>query len=306
MVMMNENALDLSHLTPTAQAAALLPSAERIARIRADRWIGYTRARQAIEQLEDLFTWPDRQRMQNMLLIGPTNNGKSMIIERFRRQHLSYVSEDGEREIIPVLVVQMPSDPSIGRFYTMLLYALNSPLMPRMRVSDLEHLSLRLMRLTKVRMLVIDELHNMLAGGSPLRNEFLNLLRFLGNELRIPLVGAGIEDAYRAIRTDDQLENRFKPFVLPRWNDNEEFLSLLASFSASFPLRQPSHLHNQDMARYILTRTEGTIGEVATLLTQAAIAAIESGEESINAKILSIADYDSPTERRRKFEREIS
>ena len=60
------------------------------------------------------------------------------------------------------------------------------------------------------------------------------------------------------------------------------------------------------MARYTLARTEGTIGEVATLLTQAAIAAIESGEESMNARTLSIADYDSPTERRRKFEREIA
>ena len=36
---------DLSHLTPAAQAAALLPTAERIARIRAERWIGYSRAR---------------------------------------------------------------------------------------------------------------------------------------------------------------------------------------------------------------------------------------------------------------------
>jgi hypothetical protein len=25
--------------------------------------------------------WPDRQRMPNLLLIAPTNNGKSMIIE---------------------------------------------------------------------------------------------------------------------------------------------------------------------------------------------------------------------------------
>jgi len=31
---------DVSHLTPTAQAAAMLPDAERIARIRAERWIG--------------------------------------------------------------------------------------------------------------------------------------------------------------------------------------------------------------------------------------------------------------------------
>ena len=47
-------------------------------------------------------------------------------------------------------------------------------------------------------LLVIDELHNVLAGNSVNRREFLNLLRFLGNELRIPLVGVGTRDAYLA------------------------------------------------------------------------------------------------------------
>ncbi len=39
--------------------------------------------------------------------------------------------------------------------------------------------------------------------------KFLNLIRFLGNQLRIPLVGVGTREAYLAIRSDDQLENRF-------------------------------------------------------------------------------------------------
>jgi len=299
------HSLDLSHLAPIAQSAIFLPDSERIARIRADRWIGYPKARQALDQLEDLFTLPERQRMQNMLLISPTNNGKSMIIEKFRRQHLPYVSEDGEKEIIPVLTIQMPSDPSISRFYTLLLYALNSPMKPRMRIADLEVLALRLMKLTQVKMLIIDELHNILAGKYTLRSEFLNLLRFLGNELRIPIVGVGTEDAYRAIRIDDQLENRFKPFILSRWCNNEELLSLLGSFAASFPLKRPSVLHHPDIAQYIISKTGGTIGEISTLLVRAATIAIHSGEEEINSKTLSNAEYDSPSERRKKFEREL-
>jgi hypothetical protein len=128
-----ENVLDLSHLTPQAQALAMLPAAERIKRIRAERWIGYTCACRAIAELEDLFLWPPKQRMQNMLLIGPTNNGKSMIIEKFRRQHLPQISSDGSKEIVPVLVVQMPSEPTIARFYTMLLCAMNAPTTPRLQ-----------------------------------------------------------------------------------------------------------------------------------------------------------------------------
>lgn len=102
----------------------------------------------------------------------------------------------------------MPSEPSVGRFYTALLAAIGAPIRPRQyRLADLEQLVLRLLRSAGVRMLVIDELHNVLGDRSDRRREFLNLLRFLGNELRIPLVGVGIRDAYLAIRSDDQLEN---------------------------------------------------------------------------------------------------
>lgn len=105
MATQRRDSADLSHLAPAARATALLSDKERIASIRADRWIGYTRARQALANLEELLLWPERQRMQNMLLIGPTNNGKSMIIERFRRAHEARTSEDGTKEVMPVLVM---------------------------------------------------------------------------------------------------------------------------------------------------------------------------------------------------------
>ncbi len=131
---------DLSHLLPWAQTIARLPAGERIQRIRADRWIGYPQAVKALTRLETLFDWPAKQRMPNPLLIGPTNNGKSMIIERFRRQHPSESMAD--RENIPVLCVQMPSEPSIPRFYTAVLAALGAPTGPRRRVPELEQLAL--------------------------------------------------------------------------------------------------------------------------------------------------------------------
>lgn len=241
--------------------------------------------------------------MPNLLLVGPTNNGKSMIIERFRRQHLPTTEPD--RENIPVLCVQMPSEPSPLRFYTAILAALGSLLRPRPRVIELERLALTLLREVGVQILVIDELHNVLAGSGDVRREFLNLLRFLGNELRIPLVGVGTREAYLAVRSDDQLENRFEPFVLPVWEVGEEARSLLASFAAAFPLRHRSVIYTDDMAQYLLARSEGTIGELAHLLTAAAVAAVESGTESINHRTLTMADYVGPTQRRRLFEREL-
>jgi hypothetical protein len=116
--------------------------------------------------------------MPNLLLVGPTNNGKSMIIEKFRREHPPSSGVDEER--IPVLVVQMPSDPSVARFYAAVLAVLGAPLRPRQQVAELEHVALDVLRRVGVRMLIIDELHNVLAGRDSSRREFLNLLRFLG------------------------------------------------------------------------------------------------------------------------------
>ncbi|WP_455550541.1 TniB family NTP-binding protein [Arthrobacter ulcerisalmonis] len=230
-------AAELSHLHPSVRDTARLPANERVELIRADRWIGYPRAVEAVARLESLLCWPDKQRMPNLLLIGPTNNGKSMIVEKFRRGHPAVA--EPERERIPVLCVQMPSEPSVLRFYIALLAALGAPLQPRRRLADVEQISLKLLRLTGVRMLVIDELHNVLAGQGNSRREFLNLLRFLGNELRIPIVGVGTREAYLAVRSDDQLENRFEPIVLPLWITGADTLSLLASFAAALPLQRP-------------------------------------------------------------------
>ena len=220
---------DVSQLTAPAQTAAVLPDAERIARIRAERWIGYSRAREAFAKLEDLLTHPVRQRMPNLLLIGPTNNGKSMLIEKCRRAHRVEPAPHAETETLPVVTMQMPSAPSVARLYALLLTTLGVPLHGRRKVVELEGMALRVLRAVGMQVLVIDELHNMLVGNSSVRREFLNLLRFLGNALRVPIVGVGTREAYLAIRSDDQLENRFEPMTLPLWQEGPELMALLAS-----------------------------------------------------------------------------
>lgn len=300
---MSEKQPDLSHLTGAAQEVAMQPDEQRIRYVRGDRWIGYTSAGLALQRLEELFVWPSKQRMPNLLLVGPTNNGKSMIVEKFRRQHNGEARGTRGYEVIPVLVVQMPSEPSVARFYGMVLAGLGAPVRKQARLVELEQIVLQLLSAVKVRVLVIDELHNILGAKENVRRQFLNLIRFLGNELKIPIVGVGTRDAYLAIRSDPQLENRFEPMALPIWEEGEELLKLLSSFCSMMPLRNRSSIATEEMSKYVLSRTDRTIGEIAKLLTAATLVAIETGEEAINQKTLAEADYKSPTERRQMFER---
>jgi len=296
----------VNHLNAETQAVALLPSMERLAHLNVERWIGYTRANQMLGQLEALYTnEPGKLRPQNLLIVSPSNNGKTRIAEKFVRSHPQRNSDDGNSEIIPVLKVQMPPEATNNRFYTVLLTELGTPVgyfgHPIMR----ETLTLRLMRTVGVRMLIIDELHNLLSAPPRRQREMLNLLRYIGNDLRIPIVCLGIREAYLAIRSDDQLENRFHPVLLPLWESGLELARLLASFETILPLREPSHLSAKPLAEQILRRSEGTIGEIFAVLTSATTTALMQGEERITSEIIDNTDYNPPSVRRRIVEREL-
>ncbi len=248
---------------------------------------------------------PGRVRPRNLLVVGPTNNGKTAIAEHFLRTHPQHASDDGEHEVIPVLLVQMPPSPTVGRLYAAVLAGLGMPGGLYGRSPDREAMAMRLLRQVGCQMLLLDELHNLLAAPGPRQRELLNLLRYLGNELRIPIACFGTREAYLAIRSDDQLENRFEPFLLPAWEDGPEFGRLLASFETVLPLCEPSGLGAPAMRAHVLRRSEGTIGEVAALLAAAMEAALLAGEERIGRSALDTADYQPPTVRRRLFEREL-
>ena len=59
-----------------------------------------------------------------------------LTVAKFRRMHPPVSHPDHEH--IPVLAVQMPSEPSVIRFYVALLAAMGAPLRPRPRLAELE------------------------------------------------------------------------------------------------------------------------------------------------------------------------
>jgi hypothetical protein len=131
------------------------------------------------------------------------------------------------------------------------------------------------------------------------QRRLLNLLRWLGNELQIPLVAVGTAEALHAIQSDDQLANRFEPIGLPPWRDGDEYRQLLRTLEAVLPLRQPSNLAEPALAGKILSVAEGILGEVVAIATRAAVRAVTSGSEAISAKTIDETGYIPPSQRRR-------
>jgi hypothetical protein len=84
--------------------------------------------------------------------------------------------------------MEMIGKPGERRFYAELLALLGAPQSPRADIVQMEQAALRLLKAVGAQVLVIDEVHNLLAGSHRDQRVVLNTLRFLSNRLQISLV----------------------------------------------------------------------------------------------------------------------
>lgn len=284
-------------LIGTAQKLLKAPDEERLAFLKQDRWIGYTAASRALGDMEQLFEQPTLTRPPNMLLTANTNNGKTTLVKRFEALHPPVDDPGAARAVRPVIRFDAPSTPSEDRFYNHLLQTLGAvykitdkPDKKLFQIRDLLHR-------VGVRVLVLDEINNSLAGPATQRQQLLNAIKELSNMLQRPIILTGNFDALAALRDDKQIQNRFPPLVLPKWQLDDEFLQLLASFEATLPLRRASDLASEQLAPLLLVMSGGLIGELSTLLKLAARQAILSGKERVTRSLLLELRWTPPDQR---------
>lgn len=293
---------EAQHLHPAIAEQLKLTDEQRIEKIQSPRWIGYPVAQAALAELEHLLKYPSKHRMPNLLITGETNNGKTMILRQFFRKHPAEEMPNRDSVNAPVIIVQTPAVPDEKRLYAAILERVFAPYRPLDNITKLQLQAVKMLRYCNTKVLVLDEVHNMLASSMVKQKGFLNALKFLSNELQISIVLAGIRDAVRAIHTDPQMANRFRPFGIPAWKMSKEFLQLLASFERVIPLNKPSGLANHDIAAKLLSMCDGKIGELSEILELSAIHAITNGAEHIGEKTLVSINYIPPSERRKRAE----
>jgi type II secretory pathway predicted ATPase ExeA len=293
----------MNHLHESVRPYLLKSDSERINKILSDRWIGYSRAKKILEKLEDCLTQPPILRMPCKLLFGETNNGKTILVTRYYNSNKPYINPEDNGIVAPVFYVQAPPRPDEKRFYNAILDKLYTPYKYFDRVDKKQQQVISLLSRINNKVLIIDEIHHVLAGTMTAQRTFLNVLKFLSNELQIILVAVGIQDAFNVINADPQLANRFEPIVLPKWQYDDEYLKLLASFEYMLPLKKTSNIIDEKIALKILSMSEGTIGEISDILKKASIMAIQNGSELISFKLLETIDYIPPSERRRQIDK---
>ncbi len=276
----------LSHLCTATRTEAMLDHRTRMRSLQRDRWIDYPRATEALQRLERLLNAPERERMPCMALHGDSNIGKTLIVSKLRREHPSTFDEIKGVERRQIVAMQMPATPDQHRFYAALLFELGAPHSATASLTTLERLARDLLRRIAPRMLIVDEVHHLLAGGHREQRASLNLLKYLANDLKFSVVVVGTSDALLALETDAQMRSRFTPFEIPRWRESDEFRRLLSAFERVLPLRRASNLAQRGVVEFLLAASGGLTGEISRLLNEAAELAIGDASERITMKHL--------------------
>lgn len=285
------------HLHSKTALIVKLSSEARIEWMKERRWFGYPRAQEIIDELEELLAYPRVDRMPNILIVGRSNNGKSSICREFYHRHPVNENPNGEHIIVPVLYIECPGIPTESGIYTEILRALYEKSIPG-SVEAKKNRVIAVMRNIKVKVLIIDELHNLAVVSSIKQHQMLTSLKYLSNTLRISIVACGDVRLPRIMRIDDQIENRFRNAVIPKWKYDTAFRKLLMSFERVLPLREASNIHEKELAKLLYAKCEGTIGELSELLKQLTQRAILSGEEKITYQGITDCKYISPSGRK--------
>jgi len=257
---------------------------DRISLIQSDIWIGFPRAEQVLDRLQNLIEAPRQTRMPGLLVHGASGIGKTMIARNLSRRYAPEYDPMAGVTHTPLLLLQAPPAPDERRFYLHILAAGGAPAtaiaVRSQNVASLEVRVIALLRDLGLRMIMIDEVHNLLAGTHREQRRFLNVLRYLSNELEISLVCFGVSEAVDAIRGDMQLARRLDEHHLPNWRDDSEFSNMIQTLIAAMPLEKKSNLKVKSL-RQILALTGGITSRVFSLVKDLAIDAIRSGEECI-------------------------
>jgi Bacterial TniB protein len=283
-----------AHLSPEVIATLELPTPERLEFCQSDHWIGYTRATQIMQQLDQLLIYPKTLRMPNLLIVGRSGNGKSSILERFRHRHAVQMTEDGS-PLMPVLQIGMPESPGESEFWSTILWGMGISHGDRDPAALKKRSAKSILQYAEVRVLVIDEFNN-LTGAGKKAGDLLAAIKGLSNDLRISIVAAGTQAAINALNTEPQMKSRFEPAALDRWKLDAEYLRFLASYERLLSLAEPSNLATRELAPMIYGLGGETIGGTVKLLKKAASDAITQGVERITEKVLKNMNWTKPGE----------
>jgi len=234
---------------------------------------------------------PRLPRPRNLLIMGPTNCGKSSLLKRIA----SELQAGGEHALDhPNPVMQYICTSGIRRddFIDSFIRGsgIGVDLRRSLRAGDIARFA-PVMLIRGPRVAIVDELQNVLSRVGNRRPvvDGVTTLRDFSTQFQLPIIAAGTDKALYAIRSDAQLENRFSVMPVTPLRAGAPFVRMLMAFERWLPLARPSHLRNKEFADYLYEVSGGWIGELKDALHRGVRYAIAQDEACLSVELMQAA-----------------
>lgn len=186
-------------------------------------WVDYPSASKVLDFMQQMVDLPRQQRMPNLMLIGDIGNGKTSILQRlYTKFGKPYISTDGYFTA-PIRLIEAPPMAGEKELYMRLIASLGLPYKSRDSKLSLRQQAIYALREARVRLLLIDDIHEALTGSSQQQAVFMNALKYLSNELMLPIVLCGTKDSIHLLHTHPQHASRFDIAELHTWENDAKF-----------------------------------------------------------------------------------
>lgn len=291
------NTQHIENLLPIAREYLDKSDKEKIEKVQEQVWIPYPQAQNTMQELEDFFNYPKKERMPNLLIVGDTNNGKSTILNKFASKYPLYTNI---RNYWHVIKISAPISPSNNALYEKILDEIRTPYNSHDSAVAKEYQVLRSLKSLDTKLLIIDEFQDIFHGDIRQQKKFLTAIKHLGNDLKIPIVAAGVWEVQSVLSADPQTSNRFETVIkLDRWKPDKSFAQLIFSFERTLPFREPSNLYKGESFKLLYKLSEGYIGELSRIIEKAAVYAIRHKKKHIDTEVIKSINFVQPSMRRR-------
>lgn len=210
---------------------------------------------------------------RGMLVTGLTGTGKTTISTHYLEHYPRYEAED--RTVIPVLFLELPSEPRANIISERLLLALGDPFPKEGSGALRMERAKRLIRQCQTDLIVIGEVQHFTDNlDSRARDITGDALKDLMN-LGVPVVFFGLPSARSYFVKNQQLGRRctpkiaLRPFGVTNAEERGEFMGILMSLHQQLPTAGASALIDPNCALPLHFASYGLFGQLSQLIEEA-------------------------------------
>lgn len=279
---------DFLHLDPRLREMAAEDEPTRIRVVEKDLFIEHDYSKYLSAVLDEFMCGPRQTRMPCLLILGDAGMGKTAQLHRFQRQFPDKTDESKGQFHRPIVVINMPTEPTKSTLQFAVLDALGAPGVARGRSVDHAGVIRRMLSAHQTKIAIIDEIQHICHARSRDRAVVLDTLKSISTDCQLSVICAGTPAVEREFLADPQIERRFDITSFVLWSAGPAFRRFLETYERARPLRLPSNLSEPAMMREILAETGGVTHRIVQRLNAAAIVAINERIERITPELLSV------------------